>query len=666
MSRKFSNQKIILVTCAFAATLIAASISYGFAKQKVETEVDLTSVKKISKNIRNLLSNPDENKLKESSTGKMFLSDEASRVEDLIKSQIKVTKKNIFKPEIKIIEKRENKKLEELPRSKKKEINNREMIELYAFNTEKMIANKHEAIKLSVEVGFATQDLVAMEENKTEELRAYSSEATMPDSDEIVFYDNPKSIERVGGQVVSNITSAKIFNLPISDVVKRAIKREIRHEESQVKTEKKRSSKSKELSLDEDQEIVVTDYTNNKASGVEKIEDNKKTTSSALSAEAEMPSKGKYLLEAEKVDLYQKKSERLIGYEFIPDYNRDERINDNNSGQITIGFTEDLAENVMSGIVNGKNIIPTRYEIDLNTQKNAVPVLDEEGVQKFLEDKKLQIEGSIVLVARNESIHDTELDTQYQSKIYLDSNLEVSVEPVDAKYIMFLGIAPGNFVIRYLLDSNESAQKIAYVGDGEMFYDDSSFIEKSREVYSLSQRNIMSTKLKELDIKEENFVLWDQNVISKKRAVNAYEISHPVRVDSERSYFRIRDRQGDIYVGVSSDKEIEVPNYEFIEIVKEKFNINSLEGKCLVQLNIKKELASISVGGKNKLGEMYIETLFLDKEGSFLVEDQGLSEKIFILGDMEGVVSAKLEYANGSVQNLKSLCAENNFMIEQL
>ena len=66
---------------------------------------------------------------------------------------------------------------------------------------------------------------------------------------------------------------------------------------------------------------------------------------------------------------------------------------------------------------------------------------------------------------------------------------------------------------------------------------------------------------------------------------------------------------------------------------------------------------------------MKLETLYLDKEGEFESESENLNELtdfIFILGDLQGVINIKIDYLNGSSDILRTICSSDDYLIEQL
>ena len=93
--------------------------------------------------------------------------------------------------------------------------------------------------------------------------------------------------------------------------------------------------------------------------------------------------------------------------------------------------------------------------------------------------------------------------------------------------------------------------------------------------------------------------------------------------------------------------------------------IDSLKDRCLVQINLSKDVKEIKANGKNRSGEMLIETSFLDSDGEFSRESD-LAKNAFLVGDLEGQFSVRLDYTDGTTEFLKTFCSEGTYLVEQL
>lgn len=63
---------------------------------------------------------------------------------------------------------------------------------------------------------------------------------------------------------------------------------------------------------------------------------------------------------------------------------------------------------------------------------------------------------------------------------------------------------------------------------------------------------------------------------------------------------------------------------------------------------------------------MSFEKNILDNDGVFYKDFSANSERVFVLGEKQGVFNIKLEYVDGTVQFLQSYCSDATYLIEQL
>ncbi|NOT79254.1 MAG: hypothetical protein HOP07_09680 [Bacteriovoracaceae bacterium] len=482
--------------------------------------------------------------------------------------------------------------------------------------------------------------------------------------DDLVMFDYSKAAPK------------KIFNSPISSTVKEVIKREIHSETvSDSKVNARMNIQNHKLKFEttmdtqalkeamNNEDRVVYDYTTkSQAAPVPSIE-NAFMGSLEKNNDVEMTT---LKLRAKEINMGTHSVRMATGFEFVPDYERSERVDDQAIGEIKFDYSLEKSMSIQTGVVQSLGNIPTRVEIDLLRSEMTVPLINEEGIQKYLEKRSLNIVGSLIMVAIDESIQDVELDREYQGKIYLNKNFKTLPSGSGASYIMILGVSPGNVMLRYLLSNNESSQKIIYLGDGEMYYEDPIFKEGKREVYNFSTRSLLGKKVKELNIQADKVGFFGAKVSSKKKALSAYEINVPTIVENERKYLEFKHLDSTLYVGTQNVNEIEVPGQDFINKVLEQKDMKNLGQRCLIQINLSKDIRDVKANGKNKQGEMFVELNYLDNDGNFSNETPELAEKIFIGGDQEGLIGIRVDYTDGSTGFLKSYCSEGSYLVEQL
>lgn len=618
---------------------------------------------------------------------------------------------NDIKPEIAAVDmKIANRQMNSISSSDESgsEINNNELIKLYAYEVESLqyetfantliasvdpvatevvgvteATSKQEIVKEdAVNVAQASTTTHVVEEitvdtaMKEEIARAEVATKENPVNDDLVMFDYSASDAKEAAPVANTQKLKKIFDAPISDSVKSAIERAV-HRPMVAKNTQSAPSKRIASTIETtteagaleqamaDEDNLVFDYSKKTQASVAK------TTASEISAFMASADDAKvnqvdFTVKAREINLATRKSTQVFGFEFVPDYDRAERMDDQTSGEIKFGYSLAGDVSTQTGVVQAQGLIPTRVELNLLSSGMNIPLLSEVGIQKFLSKKQTGVTGNLLMVAVDPSIEDVEIDSEYQYKVFFSDKFKMLENQDKASYVLFLGVKTGNTLIRYLLENKESAQKIVYVGDGEMYFEDPDFVGTQRELYTFTTRSLLGKTVKELNINGTDVSFFGTKITSKKKTLNAYEIKVPELVDNSRKYLEFKHMEKSLFVGTQNTKEIEIPGQDFINKVMQANDLSELGGRCMVQINLKKDLRDIKVSGKNRSGEMFAETSFLDTEGNFTRDSSELAEKAFVSGDLEGIFSVRLDYADGTTDFLKTFCSEGAYLIEQL
>ncbi len=566
------------------------------------------------------------------------------------------------------------------------EINNKELIKLYGYEVDSLQYETFSNTTLAELTEPAQAPLVDEVKVAQASTTSHVVEDIIPDSekinpvnDDLVMFDYSDSAD----EVAVAPKHKKIFDSPISDSVKNAIERAV-HKSPRTAMNTQPSKKmvaapvlnsvsgNEGFDLEKvmaDEDTVVYDYANRTTAATAKSA--AEETKSAISAFAAGPTidnsqQAEFTIAASEVNLATQKINKAYGFEFTPDYDRSERSDDQTSGEIKLGYSLAGDVGTISGVISAHGMIPTRVELNLLNRGMNIPMLNEEGIQRFLKKKQADVVGNLLMVAVDPSVNDVEIDSEYSYKLFFSSKFKM-LESIDkASYVLFLGVKTGNILMRYLLDNKESAQKIVYVGDGEMYYEDPDFKASERELYTFTTRSLLGKKVKELNVDGADISFFGTKTVSKKKALNAYEIKVPELVDNSRKYLEFKHMGTSLFVGTQNTKEIEIPGKDFISRVLQANELSELGNRCMVQINLAKDIRDFKVSGKNMSGEMFAEMSFLDNDGNFSRDNSELAEKVFITGDLEGIFSVRLDYTDGSTDFLKTFCSEGSYLIEQL
>jgi hypothetical protein len=288
--------------------------------------------------------------------------------------------------------------------------------------------------------------------------------------------------------------------------------------------------------------------------------------------------------------------------------------------------------------------------------------LEEDSYYAYIDSIGVKNKTAII-ISVPKFIKDVEIGSAYEAKEIWDRDFKTT--DLNKQYFVFWGVNPGNIEISYQ-GENETVKKIAFVSEGELFFEYPTFKEKEKDTFLMTTRNLLSSKPKELALAKEEIKIMGNGVTGNKRGLNAHEFHYPVKVLGEKNYYQFKHDGNEIYLSKNSDINVEVPSKDFISIVLNKKEIGDLEDRCLIQLNINKELAQVKYAGKNIGGEMFVSASYLDQDGNLTDDDFEYSDKMFIVGEGVGVINTWLSYTDGTVEVVKSYCASGAYLLEQL
>lgn len=500
-----------------------------------------------------------------------------------------------------------------------------------------------------------------IEESKPVELTSTKVE----EDDDLVVFDysekadvkekkfDKKLYERPISNAVRSVIEREINNNPVkvAPISKMAVKPEIKNEVIENTISRiDAKNESTEYSNEESEDQIVYEYSKPVAAPKET-----KVANNFLASEASKPVEIsiKAIEVSNKINLG-------IGFEFEPDYDRNERLYDNNSGKITLGFNSNESQNETSGVVFKQGFIPTRVDLVNENYEILIPLFSEENFEKkYLIDSNNR---NSILIARSEGVEDIEIDSEYSNKLLLDNKFNIVKS--NPAFVMFTSVKTGNVLVKYN-HFGSTAQKIIYVGEGELYYQNPKFVDGERESFELTTKNLLANNEKNLDVLNRDLKVFNTNTYSKKQALNVYELMMPKQVLGNRKYLELKSQENDIFIGVDKSGKIQIPNKDYVGKVLESFKTVDLTDRCLIQFNFSSPVSDFKVAGKNRSGEMYTELLVLDQDGNLVADDYSSVDKIFILGEQEGQVSIHAESESGSIINAKSFCSNGTYLIEQ-
>ena len=389
--------------------------------------------------------------------------------------------------------------------------------------------------------------------------------------------------------------------------------------------------------------------------------DSSKNKSRVLSSE--------YSVIANSINLGKKDIEPIHNFEIRFQDDVDDIVQDFGEGQINLNFKLNSEMNIRRGVVYAYGHYPTSHDFVFEgiSARYAIPVFEKDKFDSIVERLQVPALGAQLLVELDDRTEDVELDidTKYDGKVYLSENLNI-VDRADSdySYILFLGVNPGNTIINFKDVDNNITNKIIYLSAKEIYYEPNFYANIKKDTLSLYEEGLRSKCLGMLDIANEKVEPWSFKGDISKLSLNTHTVNNMVYPLGTRKYFELSHFEKSIFIGKWSEKNVIVPNEEYADNILNNFDV--VENECMIQINISKSVKHMSVGGMASNGSMNVDVQFLDEDGEFYDEVSDKSNRAFLTGEQQGLVSLKLEYTDGSKQFIQTYCSENTYLVEQL
>ncbi len=362
------------------------------------------------------------------------------------------------------------------------------------------------------------------------------------------------------------------------------------------------------------------------------------------------------------LNLGTKKATHGTNFEFEPDFDRNERVSDNGTGELSWVSTTEEKNMSLTGAIIRKESIPSRIDLNLSTHNRVVLSLDEESYYSYIDSIGVKNKTAII-VSVPRFIKDVEIGSSYEVKETWDKNFKNTDD--EKQYYIFWGVNPGNVEIKYRGES-ETVKRLAFVADGEVYFEYPTFKEKEKDTFLMTTQNLLSKRPKELALSKNEIKIMGSEIFGNKRGLNAYEFFYPIKIEGEKNYYQFNHEGNEIYLSKNTDVNAEVPSKDFITTILAKKEIGDLDGRCLIQININKEIGDVKYAGKNVGGEMFVSALYLDQDGKLNETEFEYSDKMFIVGEGQGIINTWISYTDGTVEAVKSYCASGAYLLEQL
>lgn len=351
-------------------------------------------------------------------------------------------------------------------------------------------------------------------------------------------------------------------------------------------------------------------------------------------------------------------------FQFISDVSFGEPISSGSIGAIEIEDMINEKVSTIRGTILSSNTFPTIVELPLEYGDYLmnIPLLDRDDLFRKFEG----IRGALLLVELDENTDSIDIDHNYVDRIYLSERFKEVDEGDDYRFILFIGVEPGNTLVQYLTLNEEIGEKIIHLVEDHVFYESNTFIESDKEKIELYETKVLGKKDLELNIEGSDINYFNTPMKGKSIGINLYEIDVPVMPLGMRKYLELNHLGETIYAGYQDNKSIHVPSKEYLNYVMDTFEIDSIENQCMIQINFEKPIVDFTYSSESLKGPIPFEVLYLDNDGMFNTDASDFAKKVFLIGDTSGSINVKVEYADNSKDYFQSFCSPDTFVVEQL
>ncbi len=348
---------------------------------------------------------------------------------------------------------------------------------------------------------------------------------------------------------------------------------------------------------------------------------------------------------------------------------------DYNEGKIEYSYSLSGYSGVLRATLVKNFYVRTTIEAPLTGEFSnvEVPLIDVKSLEDYLDKNELSGYGGYYLVDLGEYFEDVEIsndknvEASYEQRIYLNEDFKIVKSGKDYRYILFLGVIPGNIRVQYLGSNRTEASKITFVAPDEITFDIATAMPSHEVIFDLTLRNTLGVQNVPLDLDTQNMITFVGEQSPTKISAGKYSLNVPWGTKGSRTYLEVNHLSSPIFVGLDGNNQLELPSIEFVQEILKSFGIDQLHAnECLVHVNFaEKEVVDVKVRGESALGPMTYEQMFLDKDGVFTRYVSPMSNKLFILGNEEGIFSMQIEYADGKKDFLRTYCSPGTYLLEQ-
>ncbi len=325
--------------------------------------------------------------------------------------------------------------------------------------------------------------------------------------------------------------------------------------------------------------------------------------------------------------------------------------------------------NIRRGTLLSRGHYPVTIDLALENTKAdiTIPALTLEKMEEFAVELGISDLGAHLLVELDKETEDVDLglDHKYQAKFFLDRNYNiVNRADSDFYFVFFMGVDPGNTIIKFLDTQNRITTKIVHLASEEIYYEPNFYFDTESEVISFYEQSPLSECLALLSLSANELSPWAMDKDAKKENLNTFLYENMRYPLGSRKYYKLSHLEEPVFLGRWGQEQVVIPSEAYIEQVLSVFNIRG--GECVVQINLADQPLEVKYNGISDRRGINLGFKALDKDGRFYNELSDQSQRLFIVGEEQGIINLELIYPDNTKRFIQTYCSENTYLIEQL
>ncbi|MBI2521410.1 MAG: hypothetical protein HYV97_13400 [Bdellovibrio sp.] len=358
--------------------------------------------------------------------------------------------------------------------------------------------------------------------------------------------------------------------------------------------------------------------------------------------------------------------EYLKEFDYIPSYDENEVIS------VEKGRLESVVGERILGSLLGGDCLPVNINISNDEAKYfQVISFSEEKIAKLngeesQENQQQKRDVGHLIVKLSSRVARIGIDRPYETHKYLDNKFDVVEEFENAEYVIFTKVSTGNVLVSVYGEFGET-ELVTHIFLDEISFENIELQRLEKYQVNIFKRDLLATIPLEVDLAEEK--IWAFNhprEHSLKLSNSMYEIRNVIYPLGTRRYLEIAYLDDTLMVGLDNSKIIEIPSSTLYKMILDETGVTSLKRACIIQINLKEPCKDLKAKGYSEIAQEGVEQFYWDSDGKITNELSELTEKIFLVGNFNGIVDLSVENFRKDKTVFRTFCAEDVYLVEQL